>query len=111
MLDQLCRLLSVRSAVVQIIQEAPPASWEAWTTRDTQSTSDAERHDRCLNRPNSPRFQLPPGYVPDIEISSDQRSFGTRPDLIGDLRGRMDRAAWVSGCGCRSRSAATGRSA
>lgn len=92
MLDQLCRLLSVRSAVVQIIQEAPPASWEAWTARDTQSTSDAERHDRCLNRPDSPRFQLPLGYVPDIEISSDQRSFGARSDLIGDLRGRMDRA-------------------
>lgn len=101
MLDALCGMLSVRSAVVQIIQEAPPASWEAWAARDTQSTRHAERHDMCLNRPDSPRFQLPPGYVREIEISSDQRSFGARPDLIGDLRGRMDRAElgiglWVS---------------
>ncbi|KQM85462.1 hypothetical protein ASE67_13725 [Sphingomonas sp. Leaf23] len=92
MLDALCSALSVRSAVVQIVQESASSSWEAWTTRDSHSTRHAERHDSCLNRPDSPRFQLLPGHVPHVEISSDQRSFGTRPDLIDDLRGRTDRA-------------------
>lgn len=92
MLDALCNALSMRSAVVQIVQESASASWEAWTSRDTHSTSHAERHDSCLNRPDSPRFQLPPGYVARPEISSDQRSFGARPDLIGDLRDRVAKA-------------------
>ncbi|KQM24723.1 MULTISPECIES: helix-turn-helix transcriptional regulator [unclassified Sphingomonas] len=92
MLDALCSALSVRSAVVQIVQESASSSWEAWTSRDSHSTRHAERHDSCLNRPDSPRFQLLPGHVPHVEISSDQRSFGTRPDLIDDLRGRTDRA-------------------
>jgi len=92
MLDALCSALSVRSAVVQIVQESASASWETWTTRDTHSTRNADRHDSCLNRPDSPRFQLPPGHVSRIEISSDQRSFGARPDLIGDLRARMTQA-------------------
>ena len=92
MLDALCSALSVRSAVVQIVQESASASWEAWTSRDTHSTIHAGRHDSCLNRPDSPRFQLLPGHVPRAEISSDQRSFGARPDLIDDLRGRMAQA-------------------
>lgn len=92
MLDALCSALSVRSAVVQIVQESASTSWEAWTSRDTHSTIHAERHDSCINRPDSPRFQLPPGYVPRPEISSDQRSFGARPDLIGNLRERMAKA-------------------
>ncbi|MEH3039187.1 MAG: hypothetical protein PGN21_03850 [Sphingomonas paucimobilis] len=92
LLDALCSALSVRSAVVQVVQAAESVSWETWTVRDSLSTAHAARHDACLNQPDSPRYQLPPGRVPGIEISSDHRSFGTQSTLIDDLRRRMAHA-------------------
>lgn len=92
LLDALCDSLNMRSAVVQVIEEAETCGKETWTARDTRSLADAEAHDRCLNRPDSPRFRGTRGESQRTEITSDLRAFGHANDLMSDLRNRLDGA-------------------
>ncbi|MGK2911008.1 MAG: helix-turn-helix transcriptional regulator [Sphingobium sp.] len=92
MLDTLCNALSVRSAVVQVIQEAATTGWETWTARDTHSLLHAELHDRSLNCPDSPRFRLRAKRYLHTEVSSDHRAYGTTEEIMRDLQRRVSGA-------------------
>lgn len=89
MLDQLCTDLGVRSAVVQTLEHRDDRFCERWTARDTGSLAQAALHDRCVNRPDNPRFD--PRLMARIpgEVGSDRRLFGPADPLHAELRNRL----------------------
>ena len=62
LLDGLCRATGMRSAVAQILDVDPDQSRQRWCARDLMSQADAARHDRFINTPGNPRFDV--GQLP-----------------------------------------------
>ena len=89
MLDQLCNVMGMRSAVAQIFDDELETGHAQWTVRDTSSLALAAIHDSCVNKPDNPRLIFHTTTWVDTEISSDQRLFGASNPLLGVLRQRL----------------------
>lgn len=57
-LDGVCKRLGVKSAVVQRLKRKGDFIEQTWTVRDTNSTRNADLHDRVVNNLDNPRFNL-----------------------------------------------------
>lgn len=92
MLDHLCVELGVCSAVVQLLEHRDGRFCEQWVARDTGSLAQAALHDRCVNRPDNPRFD--PKLMGRIsgEVGSDLRLFGPADPMHGELRNRLQQS-------------------
>ena len=89
MLDRLCDIMGVRSAVVQIFDHERASGHAQWTARDTGTLAQAAAHDRCINRPDNPRLAFGALSLASGEIGSDQRLFGSNHPMLGVLRERL----------------------
>lgn len=89
MLDRLCNVMGVRSAVVQIFDHEHALGYAPWTARDTGSLAQAAAHDCCINRPDNPRLAFGPRSLASGEIGSDHRLFGSTHPMLGTLRERL----------------------
>lgn len=92
LLDQLCVDLGVRSAVVQLLEHRDDRFCEQWVARDTGSLEHAALHDRCVNRPDNPRFNSRLMARISGEVGSDLRLFGPADPMHGELRNRLQQS-------------------
>lgn len=76
-LDHLCKYMSIRSAVVQILDYKAGVARPIWNMRDTYSLSHQQNHDRILNNESNPRLRIPPTQhmVGQVAIERDEEIF------------------------------------
>jgi DNA-binding CsgD family transcriptional regulator len=108
LLDHLRARLGAGSAVVQILSDTPERLAPTWQARDSHSAAHRDLHDRCLNNAGNPRLSKtalmhwPAGALPQVfQLGSDQRLFGSAPQLLSELQRRLAQAGlghafWIS---------------
>lgn len=89
LLDQLCSVMGMRSAVAQIFDNEQESGHAQWTVRDSASLAQAAVHDRCLNRPDNPRLAFRADAWCHIAVNSDLRLFGPSHPMLAVLRDRL----------------------
>jgi DNA-binding CsgD family transcriptional regulator/PAS domain-containing protein len=57
-LDQVCRTLNTRSAVIQLLASDAGRAWSRWMVRDSASEADRQAHDRYMGDRVNPRMQI-----------------------------------------------------
>lgn len=89
-LDQLCRMLRVCNAVVQIIRPEGGYLRSRWMVRDSRSEAASALHDRYFSDSVNPRFLVkrPPPSV-DQQIFRDSDIFEPTDPLLSDLKIRL----------------------
>lgn len=89
-LDRVCDSVGVKSAVVQRMKRRGNFIEQTWIARDTRSTQDAELHDRVVNNPANPRYNLEivGAYRPNALVRDSDR-FDPNCPHFADLRNRL----------------------
>jgi len=84
-LDQLCDRMSLRSAVIQLLDYRGGRSKPIWSIRDSYSSAHHQEHDRVLNNDSNPRLRAGMGrrIAGPVVISRDEEIF---PAGSADLR-------------------------
>jgi len=98
-LDRLCELMSVRSAVVQVLNYTPGGFRPVWTARDSYSEAHKHEHDRVLNNEGNPRLRVRPAvHVPQrpIGVARDEEIFPAGSADLQEIQRR--RRALRFGC-------------
>lgn len=89
-LDQLCRSLRVRSAVIQILLPDGGRLRSSWMVRDSGSEAAAALHDRYFSDAVNPRMMVTgPTPVAGGSISRDSDLFAPNDPLFADLKQRL----------------------
>ena len=89
-LDRVCRDLKVGNAVVQCLSQKGNQLDELWCARDSVSTARRDVHDRLVNNPDNPRFNLTIDRSPVAQrlVRDSDRFVPGCPHYAG-LRGRL----------------------
>lgn len=89
-LDHLCKYMSIRSAVVQVLDYKGGVTRPILNMRDTYSLSHQQSHDRILNNDSNPRFQIPPTkhMVGQVGIERDDEIFPPGSVELKDIQRR-----------------------
>ncbi len=88
-LDQVCRALKVRSAVIQIIRLNDGQLRSRWMVRDSKSEAACVIHDRYFSDRVNPRFLVRRPPPVDQNIFRDSDIFEPNDPLLADLQQRM----------------------
>ena len=94
-LDEVCRRLNVRSAVVQRMRRSEHGLHQLWTARDSFSTAHADLHDRLVNNSENPRYDID-AIDPTIfgRVLRDDEYFANSSEAaVTRFRQRLDRAS------------------
>ena len=94
-LDELCRRLNVKSAVVQRMRRSSQRLEQLWTVRDSFSTAHADLHDRLVNNSENPRYDtdvIDPAIFGRV-LHDDEYFSNSSEAAVTRFRQRLDSAS------------------
>ena len=94
-LDEVCRRLNVRSAVVQRMRRSEQGLHQLWTVRDSFSTAHADLHDRLVNNSENPRYDtdaIDPAIFGRV-LRDDEYFSNSSEAAVTRFRQRLDSAS------------------